>query len=216
MRYFDSFKIFHGKNTIAEYGALTAANTVLLAVAGILANVLNSEFFRGFVTGLVPFVCGVAAMTVGFGLICGVSNGLIAANPGYRYFRSLSDSAGHYRRALLFANLLTIVPTVLYAAVGGVLFRHYIIVVMTDAAVLMMGFLNFTCHMKSPLIRIGGFCVIGFAYGFYGGISDKNEDGIAVLPTNVTVIVCAVTAVFYIASVIVAVMRAEELWSKES
>lgn len=226
MRYFDSYRIFHGKNSLKEYGALTAANMAVLAAAGALVLVSESgalnglaegavPFICGFITGLVPFVCGVMVMAVGFGLVCGVSNGNLPSNPGYRFFHSLAGGAGHYRRALLFSNMLSLVSTALYAAVGGALFQHYIIVVMTSAAVFMMGFLNLTSHMRSPWIRIIGFCVIGFIYGFYGGVSGKREDGLPILPADVTVIVCAVIAAFYIISVIVSQARAETLWSRE-
>lgn len=215
MRYFDSYRLFHGKNSIKEYGAIISVNMAALIVFGVLTRVSENDFFRGFLTGFAPFVCGAVTVTIGFALVCGVSNGNLPANPGYRFFHSLADGAGHFRRALLFANVLSLFPVILYAAVGGFLFEHFIIVVMTLTALLMTGFLNLTCHIKSPWIRIVAFCVIGFVYGFYGGITGKDEDIVAELPMDVTVIVSAVILAFYIISVIIVTARAEALWSKE-
>jgi len=215
MKYFNSYKLFHGKTSIEEYSAVTAVDIVLLAVAGIVVQISQHEWLQGFLTGLMPFLCGVVAMCIGFAIPNLVFMGNMRANPGYRFFHSLADGAGHFRRALMFSNMLSLVPIALYAAVGGALFRHFIVVVMTVAAFAMLGLTNLTGHIRSPWIRIGSFCVIGFAYGFYSGFAGDEGEGLAELPFNVTVIVCAATLAFYIVSLIIVSMRAEKLWNKE-
>ncbi len=215
MKYFNSYKLFHGKTSIEEYSAVTAVDIVLLAAAGIVVRVSPNEWLQGFLTGLMPFLCGVVAMCISFAIPNIVFMGNMRTNPGYRFFHSLADGAGHFRRSLIFSNMLSLVPIALYAAVGGMLFRHYIIVVMTVDAFAMLGFTNLTGHIRSPWVRIGSFCVIGFAYGFYSGIAGDEGEGFVELPFNVTVIVCAVTLAFYIVSLIVVSMRAEKLWNKE-
>lgn len=215
MKYYNSYKLFHGKNSIKKYSALIAANTAVLIVGGVLIRVINNEHFQGFITGAVTFLCGMVALTVGFALVSAVFNGNWPEPPGYKFFHSVADGAGHFRRAILFSNMLSIFPIVLYAAVGGLMFRHFIIVIMTIASFFMLGLINFTSHIKSPWVRIGSFCVVGFAYGFYAGVTGKDEDGVAELPLNVTIIVSAVVLAFYIASVVVVTMNAEKRWSKE-
>lgn len=215
MKYYDSYRLFHGKDSIMEYGALTGANAGLLIFGGLLARVVNNEHFQGFITGAVTFLCGVVALTVGFALVSAVFNGNWPEPPGYRFFHSVADGAGHFRRAILFSNMLSIFPIVIYAAVGGLMFQHYIIVIMTTAAFFMLGLLNLTSHIKSPWVRIGSFCVVGFAYGFYAGVTGKDEEGIATLPLDVTIIVCAVVLAFYIVSLVVVTMNAEKRWNKE-
>ena len=215
MKYYDSYKLFHGKNSIKEYGALIAANTAVLIVGGVLIRVINNDHFQGFVTGMVTFLCGVVALTIGFALVSAVFNGNMPSLPGYKFFHSAADGAGHFRRAILFSNMLTILPTALYAAVGGVMFQHFMIVIMTITAFFMLGLINLTSHIKSPWVRIGSFCIVGFAFGFYAGVTGNEEDGVPTLPLNITIIVCAVVLAFYIASVIVVTMKAEERWNKE-
>ena len=216
MKYYDSFKLFHGKNTIKECGALIAGNTALLIIGGILVRVVNNDHFQGFVTGMLTFLCGVVALTLGFALISAVFNGNWSEQPGYKFFHSAADGAGHFRRAILFSNILSIFPIAMYAAVGGVMLRHIMIVVMTATAFFMLGLTNFTSHIKSPWVRIGSFCVVGFAFGFYAGVNGKGgEDDISALPLDVMIIICAVLLVFYIASLIVVAMKAEERWNKE-
>lgn len=215
MKYYDSYKLFHGKNSIKEYGALIGANTAILIVGGVLIRVISSDHVQGFITGAVTFLCGVVALTVGFGLVCAVFNGNWPDQPGYKFFHSAADGAGHFRRAMLFSNMLSLFPIALYAAVGGVMFQHFMIVIMTITAFFMLGLVNLTSHIKSPWVRIGSFCVVGFAYGFYAGVTGKDEEGIATLPLNITIIVCAVVLAFYIASVIVVTMNAEKRWNKE-
>ena len=95
------------------------------------------------------------------------------------------------------------------------MFGHFMIVIMTMTAFFMMGLINFTSHIKSPWVRIGSFCIVGFAFGFYAGVTGNEEDGVPTLPLNVTIIVSAVVLAFYIASVIVVTMKAEERWNKE-
>lgn len=215
MKYYDSYKLFHGKNSIKEYGALTAANTAVLIVGGVLIRFISNEYVQGFITGMVPILCGVAAMIVGFALVSAVFNGNRQDRPGYKFFHSAADGAGHFRRAILFSNMLSLFPIALYAAVGWVMFQHYIIVVMTVTGFFMIGVVNLTSHIKSPWVRMGSFCAVGFVYGFYGGFYGDGEDEIAVLPLNVTIIVCAVALAFCIASVIVVTVKAEKRWNKE-
>ena len=215
MKYYDSYKLFHGKNSIKEYGALIAGNTALLIVGGVLIRVINNDHFQGFITGMVTFLCGVVALTVGFALVSAVFNANMPSLPGYKFFHSAADGAGHFRRAILFSNMLTIFPTAMYAAVGGIMFGHFMIVIMTITAFFMLGLINFTSHIKSPWVRIGSFCIVGFAFGFYAGVTGNEEDGVPTLPLNITIIVCAVVLAFYIASVIVVTMKAEERWNKE-
>ena len=215
MKYYDSYKLFHGKNSIKECGALIGANTAVLIVGGVLIRVVDNEFFQGFVTGMVTFLCGVVALTVGFALVSAVFNGNWQDQPGYKFFHSVADGAGHFRRAILFSNMLTIFPIALYAAVGGVMLQHFIIVIMTITAFFMLGLINFTSHIKTPWVRIGSFCIVGFAFGFYAGVVGNEEESFPALPLDVTIIVCAVVLAFYIASVIVVTMKAEERWNKE-
>ena len=215
MKYYNSYKLFHGKNSIKEYSALIAANTALLIVGGVLIRVISSEHVQGFITGAVTFLCGVVALTVGFALVSAVFNGNWQDQPGYKFFHSVADGAGHFRRAILFSNMLTIFPIVLYAAVGGVMFQHFIIVIMTITAFFMLGLINLTSHIKTPWVRIGSFCIVGFAFGFYAGVVGDEEESFPALPLNVTIIVCAVVLAFYIASVIVVTMKAEKRWNKE-
>ena len=215
MKYYDSYKLFHGKNSIKEYGALIAANTAVLIVGGVLIRVISNDHVQGFITGMVTFLCGVVAITLGFALVSAVFNGNWPEPPGYKFFHSVADGAGHFRRAILFSNMLSFFPIALYAAVGGLMFQHFMIVIMTITAFFMLGLINLTSHIKTPWVRIGSFCIVGFAFGFYAGVTGNEEDGVPTLPLNVTIIVCAVVLVFYIASVIVVTMKAEERWNKE-
>ncbi len=215
MKYFNSYKLFYGKDFIKQYFALSALNTAALLITGVLMLVINNDGFTGFMTGCIPLVCGAFAMGFGFGLVSSVFNGNLPANPGYRFFHSVAGGAEHFKRAILFSNIMSLFPIALYGAVGGLVFKHYIIVVMTAAGFFMIALVNLTSHMKSPWIRIGSFVVIGFAYGFYAGINGSEDEDFASLPLNVTIIVCAVVAAFYIISLIVVTTTAEKRWSKE-
>lgn len=215
MKYFNSYKLFYGKNFIKEYSALLSLNTAVLLIAGLLMFLINNEGFQGFMTGFVPLTCGALAMGFGFGLVSSVFNGNLPSNPGYRFFHSIAGGAEHFKRAILFSNIMSLFPIALYGAVGGLVFRHYIIVVMTVTGFFMIALTNLTSHIKSPWIKIGSFMVIGFAYGFYAGVTGDEEAGLAELPLNVTIIICVVVAVFYIISLIVVTTTAEKRWSKE-
>lgn len=215
MKYFNSYKLFYGKNFVKEYSALISLNTAVLLITGLLMFLINNEGFQDFMTGFIPLTCGALAMGLGFGLVGSVFNGNLPANPGYRFFHSVAGGAEHFKRAIVFSNIMSLFPIALYGAVGGLVFRHYIVVVMTVTGFFMIAISNLTSHMKSPWVRIGAFMVIGFAYGFYAGVTGDEEEGVAELPLNVTIIVCALVAVFYIISLIVVSTTAEKRWSKE-
>ncbi len=213
MKYFNSYKLFHGINQFRNTVILILINLVILAGTGVAVRVSDSEAFCGFMTGSMPLICGALVAAVCYAMICNVFSGVMRTNSGYRFFRSIADGAEHFRRGIIAANMLSLIPIVLYAAVGGVLFQHFIIIIMTVTLLFMNGLVNLTGQIKAPWLRIAVFAVIGFAYGFYAGANDS--EGFVELPFNVTVIVCAVTAVFYIISLIVVAFRAEKLWNKE-
>lgn len=215
MKYFNSYRLFYGKNFIKQYSALISLNTAVLLITGILALVISNEWLCGFITGVAPLGCGAVAMGFGFGLVNAVYNGNLPSNHGYRFFHSIADGGEHFKRAILFSNIMSLFPIALYGAVGGLVFRHYIIVVMTVTGFFMIALTNLTSHVKYPWIKWVSFCVIGFAYGFYAGVAGDEEEGLAELPLNVTIIVCAVVAVFYIISLIVVTTTAEKCWIKE-
>lgn len=215
MKYFNSYRLFYGKNFIKQYSATISLNTAVLLITWLLMFLINNEGFKGFMTGFASLTCGGLAMGLCFGLVSTAYNGNLPANPGYRFFHSVADGAEHFRRAILFSNIMSLFPIAIYGAVAGLVFRHYIIVVMTAAGFFMIALVNLTSHMKSPWIRIGSFVVIGFAYGFYAGINGSEDEDFASLPLNVTIIVCAVVAAFYIISLIVVTTTAEKHWSKE-
>lgn len=215
MKYFNSYRLFYGKNFIKEYSALTLLNTAVMLITWLLMFLIKSEAFQGFMTGFIPIVCGGLAIGLTFGLVSSVFNGNWSDQPGYRFFHSIADGAEHFKRAILFSNIMSLFPIALYGAVGGLVFRHYIIVVMTLTGFFMLGLINFTSHIKSPWIRIASFMVIGFAYGFYAGANEGEYKDIAALPLDVTLIICAVVAVFYVVSLIVVTAAAEKRWNKE-
>lgn len=215
MKYFNSYKLFYGKNFVKEYSALTSLNVAVMLITWLLMFLINSEGFRDFMTGFIPLVCGGLALGLGFGLVGSVFNGNLPANPGYRFFHSIADGAEHFKRAILFSNIISLFPIALYGVVGGLVFRHYIIVVMTVTGFFMIALTNLTSHLKSPWIRIGSFMVVGFAYGFYSGVAGDEGEGLAELPLNVTIIVCAVVTVFYVISLIVVTAAAEKRWNRE-
>lgn len=215
MKYFNSYKLFYGKDFIRQYFALSALNMAVILITGLLMFLINNEGFHGFMTGFIPLVCGAFAMGFGFGLVNSVFIGNLPANPGYKFFHSVAGGAEHFKRAILFSNIMSLFPIALYGAVGGLVFRHYIIVVMTVTGLFMMAITNITSHMTSSWIRIGSFCVIGFAYGFYAGVNGDEEEGVSELPLNATIMICAAVLVFYIVSLIVVTTTAEKRWSKE-
>ncbi len=215
MKYFNSYKLFYGKNFIKEYTALISANTAVMLITGLLMLLINNEHFSGFMTGFLPLACGGVAMGLGFGLVCAVFNGNLPAVPGYRFFHSIAGGAEHFKRAIVFSNIMSLFPIALYGAVGGLVFRHYIVVVMTVTGFFMIALTNLTSRMRTPWIRIGTFMIVGFAYGFYAGASGDEEEGIAVLPLNVTIIICAVVLALYIISLIVVTTTAQKRWNRE-
>lgn len=214
MKYFNSYKLFHGKNQFEGCLILTLAVAAAMILAGVITRITDNEFVAGFIMGLVLFVGGVLAMTVGWAMINNVFGGNMRINPGYRFFHSMPDGAGHFRRALIASNVLALIPMAVYAVLGAVLCWNFIIIVLVVSGVVLFGLMNLTGHIQSPWIRVVTFCLIGFAYGFYAGFTG-DEEGIAELPPNVTLIVCAVVLAFYLISVVVVTMRAEKLWNKE-
>lgn len=215
MKYFNSYKLFHGKNQFEGCLILTVIMAVVMILTGVIIRISNNDYFNGFVSGLVPFICSVLAMTVGYAMINNVFNGNMRMDPGYRFFHSLPDGTEHFRRALIASNVLAIISMAVYAVLGVILFEGFFTIMLVAAGFMTLGLTNLTGHMKNPWIRLVTFCVIGFGYGFYAGFTGDEEEGIAELPPNVTAIICAAVLAFYLISAVVVAMRAEKLWNKE-
>ncbi|MCM1165975.1 MAG: hypothetical protein NC299_07660 [Lachnospiraceae bacterium] len=214
MKYFNSFKIFSGKNQVRTSVIIALIAFGALLIGGLLLNVgvpLN-DFWLGFVTGLAPFLSGVLVLSVGFGMLNGVFSANMRTAHGYRFFHSLADGAARFRQALLFANVAAFVYGAVYTTLGLLLYRVGAIVAIAAAIFVTQGLMNLTGHMKSPWVRIGVMAAVGFGFGFYSGAN--GDEGLS-FPPDISAIILAASLGFLLISAAVVMTRAEKLWGRE-
>lgn len=58
MKYFNSYRLFYGKNFIKQYSATISLNTAVLLITWLLMLLINNEGFKGFMTGFASLTCG--------------------------------------------------------------------------------------------------------------------------------------------------------------
>ena len=139
-------------------------------------------------------------------------------NPGYRYFHSISESALHFKRAIIASNIFSLCITAVFAVISFVvdtfiMGENITLVICISVGLAMPGCINLLGYVKNTLLRllvVMPICCLG---GFFFGFSSGEDDSVTVNPI-VSVIIIAVCAALYIAGFIYSVRVSEKKWGE--
>lgn len=184
-KYVNAFRMFFGRcnlSSMASFLGIMAGMIIIVAVLEMLS--LGGDFTSGMTAGMSIMMAGVIPLT---GMI--FLNALYAyanpATPGHKYYLSIPDSAEQFRRAVIAANVFSLVlGLVLSAIMDGVFTLLHTDISMTYFGLVMLfallGLCNFTGYIRNMAVRLivvcGLFSCTGFAAGFF---SADDEEGIS-------------------------------------
>lgn len=212
MKIFDSCRLMYGKKKFSKFLIAGCINAILIAVGGTVNRFVTIESVNDFIDGFCSAFGGVMIVFLSVIVMSGAFSAVLRINPGYKYFHSLADGAGHFKRVLVCSNLAGLFFIVLYAAVGAIFFWNFVVAYMIGAALFSMGWSNLTGGSNRVWVRFISFMVLGFVFGFIPGL--LGEDSFE-LPPIASLIVISVSMLFYAACLIFTLIRINNIWNME-
>lgn len=204
-----SYKIFMGKKVFAElFGFCGAVLAVLLAVYAIKGCVKDETVYT-FLENIAPTFCAFVLPGICAGATIAIFNANNRKNQtGTKFFHSLPNSAKHFKNAVIFQNIVTLVILSVFigffALMNGVEFALW----MAAFGFLTIGMTNLFGYIQSAVSTIVMLLGIGFFGGFFMGFDEKHE-------TKICLFVAAFGAAVFIGGFIYAAARAKSVWNKE-
>ncbi len=222
-----SMRLFTAQYTITNILQILAIFGGVYLVIGMMGfgalNVLEESpdsFIAGFLSSFLPGMTIMVPLT-GVFLLNAMYSYNMPTTPGYKYLHSVSDSSGHFRRALIASNIAAVLVGVLAMLVTWLMCKWVGEIMLSPLATLAIcfagiGIVNFTGFIKGQLARLISImpmcCVVGFMVGF---TSVAEEDENAFINENVMYIALAVAAAVAIAGFIFSMVKCEKKWRED-
>lgn len=227
-KYVNSFRIFFGRcslTSMASFLVTMAVIILMIAVLEVLAT--GGDFMAGMTDGMSVMLTGAVPLT-GLIFLSTLYTYANPATPGHKYYVSVPGSAEHFRRAVIAANLFSLVLGAVLIAVmsliltlgalgagGGVAF--YGLVLMLAA----LGLCNFTGYIKNTAARVAviastmGFT--GFAAGFLGADADDEDSFSTLIADNPWLpwVVLGTAALVFAGGFVYSVAVSRKKWESE-
>lgn len=189
-KYVNAFRMFFGRSNFSSMAwFLVVMSCMIIMVAVLEVSAAGGDFTAGMTAGMSIMLSGVIPLT---GLI--FLNAIFAyanpATPGHKYFLSVPDSDEKFRRAVIAANVFSLVlGLVLSAVVFGVFSLLHIDISMTFFGLVMLfallGLSNFTGYIRNIAVRLivvcGLFSCTGFAAGFFSTTDEEDDISFSML-----------------------------------
>ncbi len=192
-KYVSSFRLFFGRCSLTSMISFLAAMAAIILIVAVLeVFAAGGDFITGMKDGMSVMLAGVVP-TTGIIFLSTVYTYANPATPGHKYYVSVPDSAEHFRRAIIAANLFSLALGALLIAVmnliflpmrvgGGMAFYGFVLILAV------MGLCNFTGYIKNTAARIAvitsTMCFTGFAAGFLGADVDDEDSFSALIMDN--------------------------------
>ncbi len=224
-KYVQSFRLFFGSCPMKSLAVFFGVMTGFIAVFAMPMTIGESDFLAGFIQGISSMLAILIPMA-GVIFLNSLYTYINPATPGYKYFASVPDIAGHFKRAIVTTNVLFLligavllgVTAVVYSLLGldcGIIFPG-IIVLFVDSAVC-----NFAGYLKSMSARMIAImitlCTFGFISGFSIGASEEEGSLSNLIAGHLTaaVILTVIAAAVYTASLIYTLKVCERKWGRD-
>lgn len=204
-----SYTIFIGKGFVKRFMLFAAAVFFALICLGITSKYTSLNF----INGLVPSLCMIlfpAASVVSMAQIYNAN--LPDQTGGYKYFHSIKNSERHFRNAIIFGNLFTLMLTVPTCGIMMLFFPYGRILFLVAFSLISVGVMNFCGHLRSVYARIVPLAMLGGGVGVFFAISEDME---AENAGAVPIIFTAAALAVYVAGTVFSVARARSVWRRE-
>ncbi len=207
-----AFRIFSG--TVKQNVILFAAALSVTAAFGVVGRFTVKDFVTGFIEGFVPLFTVVVVMMSGLSLILVVFNANEPSAVGYKYYRSLPRAAETFRRALIFADIVTIAQIAVFGAVEAFFFGYRLMIFTVSIGAFVVGLINFLGLCRSPYVKLIPFFFAGGFAGGFGTALITEEGELKLSPLAAAIIVTAAVSVCA-AGVAFALFNSKRAWEKE-
>ncbi|MDE7231078.1 MAG: hypothetical protein K2N56_11415 [Oscillospiraceae bacterium] len=212
MKMLDSCKVMYGKNNFAKLFFAGIVSTAIMLIGVVIRNLVQNEAAHDFIDGFCTSFGGAVNIFISVLAIAGAFGAVKRINPGYKYCHSIAGGREHFKRALISANLMGLVLTALYAAVGAVFYNSIFMTYMVFAALFVMGLGDLAGGSKHQWAQIVSFMVVGFVCGFIPGFLGEDAED---LPLWIGAALIGAGAVFYIICLMITLIRADRIWARE-
>ncbi len=212
MKMLDSCRVMYGKNNFAKFFIAGLVNTAIMLIGVIIRVLVRSEAVHDFIDGFCTGFGGAINIFIIAVVMAGAFGAVRRINPGYKYCHSIAGGREHFKRALISANLMGLVLTALYAAVGMIFYQNIFMTYMVFAALFVMGWGDLAGGSKHQWAQIVSFMVVGFMCGFIPGFVGEYAEE---LPLWIGAALIGAGAVFYIICLIITLTRADRIWARE-
>lgn len=216
--YIKSFRIITATQVVRSVLGGLLGGAVGVAVVGLLNLISGSEEMGAFWAGFSPAI-GILVPMLAMVILNGVFAALNPMAQGYKYFHSLLGGAEHFKRALICANLVSVLACVVWGLVMipinlyiGNTFMSCIDIAL---GLVMLGIIDITGFSGKMWVRLLGILPVLFVFGFAGGFTvAMSEDG-ETIDAVFVVIMMAVSLVVFFAGLVYALLNAKKKWYAE-
>lgn len=216
--YIKSFRIITATQpAYTVLGGLVGGFVGLAAVnaMGLLSGDVSEDFLAGFWAGFTP-AFGVLVPMLAMVILNVVFAALNPMAQGYKYFHSLPNGAEHFRRALICANLVSVLACVVWGLVmipiNGLIGNTFMSCIDIALGLVMLGTINITGFSGKMWARLIGIVPICLGFGFAGGFTVAMAEDGETIDAVFVVIMMAVCLVVFIVGLVYALLNAKKKW----
>ncbi|MCM1054148.1 MAG: hypothetical protein NC394_01390 [Bacteroides sp.] len=205
-----SYRIFIVKEFTKKQLLYSLVLFVITVLSGLCGSLVPDGTLKNLANTLLPVFCVCLFPICSLTSMAQIYNANLADQPwGYKYFHSLKNSAKHFKRAIIFGNLLSLAVSAPVAAALMLLFPADRIILMVAFSFFALGIMNFFGHLRSATARAVPLAVLGGCLGgFYFG-AEMYFSRLAVT------IASAIAAAVYIGGFVFTAAGAETAWNRD-
>ena len=205
-----SYRIFMGRSMEKRLAAFMGTCFAITAALGIIVKAVDSDVANGFVKNFLPVFMVIIAPSLCAGTIINVySANWKNMTTGYKFYHSLPDAAGRFRKAIITANIVAAAVILCYSLLFIVLFTFKLAIFSIALSLLIIGIINFLGHLRSVWGMLVPLMMLGFFAGLFSGINYND------IPDTAVVIAVTAIVVLFIGSTAFAAAVAGSAWEKE-
>lgn len=208
-----SYRIFSVRSQLRQIAVYELAIAAVMTVAGIVKGHVTEQWIITLLDGFFPLIAAVMFHSAALLMLVGIYNTNAPEQPGgYKYFHSLKNSAEHFREAIVFVNVFSLLSSLYFFALMYAFFDIRYVIFLMCVSFAAIGIANLFGHSKSPYLRLFSYVIMGWLIGVFA-LNFKEED-IMIKSGGFLKVFGAVSAAIYIGGWVWTVVRARTAWER--
>lgn len=208
-----SYRIFSVRSQLRQLAVYELVIAAVVAVAGAVKRNVTVLWVITVLNGVVPILAAVMFHSAALLMLMGIYNANAPEQPGgYKYFHSLKNSAEHFRSAIVFANVFSLLSSLYLYTLMQFLFDVHIVVYLMCFSFAAIGFQNLLGHSRSLYLKMFSYVIMGWSIGLYA--SNIAEENGPIKSEAFLKVFGVISAALYIGGWIWTVARARSAWER--